>query len=390
MYKVDRVGNVIVPLTERRFSELNFREREHLQIWIENHPEILGEELLIIQKEFDGWSGTSERLDLLALDKSGHVVVIENKLDSSGRDTVWQAMKYAAYCSTLDAEQIVSIYAKYLTESESVAEIRIIDFLEVGSLEESDINPGNQQRMILTARSFRTEVTATCLWLIGNNVRIRCVEIRPFNDGDDIYLSAEQIIPPPKSEEFMISMGAKEKSETGLAKAATGWKRERQEFFETLILKLDGVAAQRYSNRTPGTDHWLDCASGTSGIHFSFNFLKTRVRVLLSLGRAEEAQNKFIFDQLQSESADIEAAFSQELDWLRLNTGKASRISMERSVDMTNRDNWPETQEWMNEKMNRFIATFSPRLIPLVNSPEFQRAGTENNGVEDINDDIAS
>ncbi len=64
-------------------------------------PESLGEELLIIQKEFDGFDETRERLDLLALDKQGSLVVIENKLDDSGRDVVWQALKYASYCSSL-------------------------------------------------------------------------------------------------------------------------------------------------------------------------------------------------------------------------------------------------------------------------------------------------
>ena len=48
-------------------------------------PEALGENLLIIQKEFDDFEDTRERLDLLALDKKGRLVVIENKLDDSGR-----------------------------------------------------------------------------------------------------------------------------------------------------------------------------------------------------------------------------------------------------------------------------------------------------------------
>lgn len=43
------------------------------------------EELLIIQKEFDGFEDTRERLDLLALDKEGRLVLIENKLDDTGR-----------------------------------------------------------------------------------------------------------------------------------------------------------------------------------------------------------------------------------------------------------------------------------------------------------------
>jgi hypothetical protein len=36
-------------------------ERYDLQEWLVSHPEALGGALLIIQKEFDGFDGTSER-----------------------------------------------------------------------------------------------------------------------------------------------------------------------------------------------------------------------------------------------------------------------------------------------------------------------------------------
>lgn len=62
-----------------------------MQEWIADKPSILGENLLILQKEFDGFLNTNERLDLLALDESGKLVVIEKKLDDSGKDVVWQA-----------------------------------------------------------------------------------------------------------------------------------------------------------------------------------------------------------------------------------------------------------------------------------------------------------
>jgi len=35
-------------------------------------------------------------LDLLAIDEEGSLVVIENKLDDSGKDVVWQGLKYAS------------------------------------------------------------------------------------------------------------------------------------------------------------------------------------------------------------------------------------------------------------------------------------------------------
>lgn len=110
MYQIDKTTNSITALSAKPFGALGFNERAHLQEWIAKCPECLGEELLIIAKEFDGFDETRERLDLLALDKQGGLVVIENKLDDSGRDVVWQALKYASYCSSLSKSQIVAIH----------------------------------------------------------------------------------------------------------------------------------------------------------------------------------------------------------------------------------------------------------------------------------------
>ena len=91
MYKIDSQQNRISPLLTKTFSELGFSERHHLQEWLVNTPAVFGEELLMIQKEFAGFDDTKERLDLLAIDKEGNLVIIENKLDDSGRDVVWQS-----------------------------------------------------------------------------------------------------------------------------------------------------------------------------------------------------------------------------------------------------------------------------------------------------------
>jgi hypothetical protein len=71
MFVLDKDANKIVKIQSKTFHDFGFKEREHLQEWIAGNPECLGEELLIMQKEFDGFSDTNERLDLLALDKSG-------------------------------------------------------------------------------------------------------------------------------------------------------------------------------------------------------------------------------------------------------------------------------------------------------------------------------
>ena len=100
MYIINKSTNRIEKIESATFKQLGFKEREHLQEWIANNPSCLNEELLIIQKEFDGFNDTSERLDLLAIDKQGNLVVIENKLDDTGRDVTWQVLKYSSNCST--------------------------------------------------------------------------------------------------------------------------------------------------------------------------------------------------------------------------------------------------------------------------------------------------
>ena len=66
MFLIDTQSKKAISLEKRTFSELKLSERFDLQDWIANNPRILGENFLIIQKEFDGFYDTNERLDLLA------------------------------------------------------------------------------------------------------------------------------------------------------------------------------------------------------------------------------------------------------------------------------------------------------------------------------------
>ena len=159
MYLIDREKNRVMKLKKRTFTELKFRERDHLQEWIANNPTTLGEGLLIIQKEFSGFSETNERLDLLALDKVGNPVIIENKLDDSGKDVTWQVIKYASYCASLTKQDIINIYQAYLGTNENAVE-KLSEFFENRDISELVLNQGlNSQRLILVAANFRKEVT---------------------------------------------------------------------------------------------------------------------------------------------------------------------------------------------------------------------------------------
>lgn len=215
MFKINVESNRIQRIATKRFSELGFRERDHLQEWLAYQPDALGEELLIIQKEFDGFDDTRERLDLLALDKYGNLVIIENKLDDTGRDVMWQALKYASYCSSLTKVQIIEIYSSYLSRHCGGGDARelLCEFLDVSDLDDVVLNSGTSQRLILVAASFRKEVTSAVLWLLSHNIKIQCIKVTPYAVADDLFLNIEQIIPTPEAKAFMIGMNAKDAEE---------------------------------------------------------------------------------------------------------------------------------------------------------------------------------
>ena len=366
MFIIDRADNSARPIARETFSGLAFREREHLQEWIAKDPEILGEPLLIIAKEFSGWAETNERLDLLALDKQGRLVVIENKLDDSGKDVTWQAQKYAAYCSTLTRTDIVNLYRKQLSGDAGTAEDRIADFLEdVEDIETSEINEGNTQRIILVAARFRREVTATCLWLIDHGVDIQCKRVTPFSHGEQIFLNVEQIIPPPEANDFMVRIGQKKASEGLENTARTIRETRRKDFWTFLLGELTGRAADIYANRSPACDHWLSGSTGRSGVHYDFHFLKDRVRVTLNFQTPSADVNKDGFDRLMASREAIEQRFGDELIWLRLDDKKASRIQYERGIDAYDEENWSEIANWLDVHMNRLIASLQTYLDKL-------------------------
>ncbi|MFW1329068.1 DUF4268 domain-containing protein [Vibrio parahaemolyticus] len=365
MFTVNHQTNRISPVKTKKFSELGFTERKHLQEWLAHEPSSLGEELLIIQKEFDGFDDTRERLDLLALDKDGNLVIIENKLDDSGRDVVWQALKYASYCASLTKAQIVEIYQQYLDRYEPVtgevdllnapasASARICEFLDAPDLDELKLNLGNSQRIMLVAANFRKEVTSTALWLLGQGISIACFKITPYSLGEQLLINIDQIIPTPEAKELMIGINAKEAEEKTTEVVLKNRHTVRREYWERALEAFQKSACQLYNNISPSKDHWLSAGSGLSGCPYNLIFLQKELRVELWISRGVTEENKYLFDLLSQSKQDIEHAFGAELEWMRLDEKKSCRIQFSTKADGFNKDTWPQAVAWHLEQMTK-------------------------------------
>ena len=373
MFKIDPAANRIKPLEVKRFTDLGFTERKHLQEWLENYPQALspgeGDELLIIQKEFDGFDDTRERLDLLAIDKDGNLVIIENKLDDSGRDVVWQALKYASYCANLKKQQVVEIFQRYLNQKAQLegaepanAEKVLLEFLQADDLQSVQLNTLKSQRLILVAAHYRKEVTNTVLWLSQFGVICQCFKVTPYQAGAELFLNVEQIIPTPEAADFMIGMMAKEAEEKSASHEQLNRHRLRLAFWEQALEAFSHSNCSLYNNISPGKDHWLSAGSGLSGMVFSIIFGKSEVRVEFSMARSQAAANQFVFNRLEAQKEKIEVSFGAALIWLPLPDRKACRIQYSKPIDGYDKANWPEMIQWLTEHMTRLEQALSGPL----------------------------
>ena len=170
---------------------------------------MLQEDLLIIGHEYDKFE-VNERLDLLALDKEGNLVIIEVKRDVTGSNVDFQALKYASYCARLSPQDVLDIYSDYIRTHALQLDAKdgLMEFLEVDDEEELNTLLNTTQRIIIVGKEIDKRILSVCTWLYENNIDIKCVTIKPYKLDSQIIIDTNQIIPPYKLEDYYISKKA--------------------------------------------------------------------------------------------------------------------------------------------------------------------------------------
>ena len=360
MYQIDKQQNKINRLEEKTFSELGFKEREHLQEWIAKDPSCLGEELLIIQKEFDGFQETRERLDLLAVDKQGNLVIIENKLDDSGKDVTWQVIKYASYCSSLSKEDLRNIYQQYLKtiHSDSSAEESLAEFLGKEDYSEVLINQGSGQRIMMIAGKFRKEVTSTVIWLMNFNIRVQCFKVTPFTFGEQLFLNFDQILPVKDAQDYSISMASKAQEEIAVQENLKQRHHIRLDFWSA-YLKESNAVNNLFSNISPSKDNWIGIGIGMSGVNLNMVVSRSYARGEIYFNRGSKEENKWCFDFIKERKEQIEKEFGEPLIWERMDDKVSCRIKAQLDgVSIFDNEDWGEMISYMVDVSQRMAKIF--------------------------------
>lgn len=207
LYRYDKTKNELIEIEVTNFSNQKIKEREHIEEWIRKSPQTLGENLLIIGHEYDKFEN-NERLDLLALDTDGNLVIIETKQDYTGSGVDFQVLKYCSYCSTLKPIDIIEIYEEYIKKFSLQGDAidNILEFLDIDSRDILNNVLNKTQRIIIIGNEFDKRILSVSAWLHQNGIDIKCISIKPYIDSSksDVLIDLNQLIPPQNIENYYI------------------------------------------------------------------------------------------------------------------------------------------------------------------------------------------
>lgn len=209
-----------IPATS--FGQEGVLERSDLQRILRDKPEVLEEGLLIISEEFGNWQDSNRRIDLLGLDSTGRLVVIELKRGETGSYMDLQAIRYAAMVANMTYDQAVATYQEYLERratngdsiEEDAAESIVRDHL--AGIEEVQTIISEIPRIILASENFGKELTTCVMWLNDSWLRnesldIKCIRLQPHRNGDQILIETSVVVPLPEASEYQTQLAQRER-----------------------------------------------------------------------------------------------------------------------------------------------------------------------------------
>ena len=189
------------------FEAEQLQERGDLQRLLRDQPDALEKGLFVVAEEFGDWEDSNRRIDLLALDSEGRLVVIELKRTQSGDLSELQAIRYAAMVSNMTLERIIDAHRDYLAKrsQDEDARKRVLEHLEVEDESDAEINT-ERPRIVLASAGFSTELTTSVLWLRDSDIDISCVRLQLYRSGEGLLLDTSQVIPLPEASDYYVKV----------------------------------------------------------------------------------------------------------------------------------------------------------------------------------------
>ena len=161
-------------------------KEEQLEDWLDANPLMLGLDVLIIGRQVITEHGG--RIDILAIDRAGDLVILELKRDKTPREIVAQILDYASWVVTLTTPQVHDIALKKLGR-------RLEDvFLERFETALPDVLNANHS-MIVVASEFDASSKRIVEYLAEHHdININTAFFSIFDDGQGQLLATDWLL----------------------------------------------------------------------------------------------------------------------------------------------------------------------------------------------------
>lgn len=202
--------------------------------------------------------------------------------------------------------------------------------------------------VIWVVKHAREEHKAAVEWLnnhTDDKIGFFLCEIKLFQIGDSQIAPAFTVV--ERSNDW-----TKEIRKTASANSTQQQRLEYWQAFNDYAF-TDANFSRIFNKRKPTTDHWMDFSIGSSACHIAVSQIQKRKAVDVELYINDD---KELFKSLFAHKDEIEKNMEMELEWKELPERKASRILIEKTVDLDDRATWPEQFDYIMDtciKMKR-------------------------------------
>lgn len=281
--------------------------------WLQENIDVLntalGLNLINVDRE---QSAGSFSIDLVAEDEGGSRVIIENQLEKSNHDHLGKLITYLTAMSARVAIWIVS--------------------------------------------EPRPEHVAAIAWL------------NESTDADFFLVKVEavRIGESPAAPLLTVIVGPSEENSVRSQKKELA---ERYDIRHNWWIRLVAQpTAKLHAHITPGPYSWIGTTSGVRGLNLNYVVTQddSSAELYIDRGKDSEAENKSIFDQLHSASAQINADVPHVISWERLDERRASRIRVTIPGGYrSDESQWDDIQLKLVAAMNALNAALQPHIKKL-------------------------
>ena len=208
--------------------------------------------------------------------------------------------------------------------------------------------------LIWVVKHAREEHKAAVEWLnnhTDDKIGFFLCEIKLFQIGDSQIAPSFTVVERPND-------WTKEIRKTASANPTQQQRLEYWQAFNDYAFS-DANFSRIFNKRKPTTDHWMDFSIGSSACHIAVSQIQKRKAVDVELYINDD---KELFKSLFAHKDEIEKNMEMELEWKELPERKASRILIEKTVDLDDRATWPEQFDYIMDTCIKMKKAFKRYL----------------------------